>query len=349
VLVASTLYLGYYSYIVKISKRRFDRNPRAAPSFQGHEKNVATEMASTKDKVKTVLSEVRMLVLGAQILLGFQYQALFRPGFEKLPGYAKTLEAATLAAMLVALACLIAPSSFHRISENGDSTERQHAYAKAMLLAALVPFALAIGANIVIAMNAYLGTRAAILLGIAMAAVALFFWFGITLMEREKSQQPSGEEGDEKASLKEKISELLTEARIILPGAQALLGFQFAAYLTESFEKLSPAAKAVHTASLLLVALAMILLMTPAPYHRIVEDGDHTERFDRLGVRFVLAALVPLALGLAGVFYVVLDKVSENPALALAGALAVVVGALALWFGVPLIARERKDARSRPA
>ena len=70
-----------------------------------------------------------------------------------------------------------------------------------------------------------------------------------------------------------------------------------------------------------------------------------------LAVRFVLAALVPLALGLAGVFYVVLDKVSENPALALAGALAlaVVVGALALWFGVPLIARERKDARSRPA
>jgi hypothetical protein len=36
-------------------------------------------MASTKDKVQTALSEVRTLVLGAQILLGFQYQALFTP------------------------------------------------------------------------------------------------------------------------------------------------------------------------------------------------------------------------------------------------------------------------------
>lgn len=88
-------------------------------------------MASTKDKVKTVLGEVRMLVLGAQILLGFQYQALFRSGFEKLPDFAKMLEAATLALMLVVIACLIAPSSFHRISENGEPTHRLHTYAKA--------------------------------------------------------------------------------------------------------------------------------------------------------------------------------------------------------------------------
>jgi hypothetical protein len=43
-------------------------------------------MASTKDKVQTALSEVRTLVLGAQILLGFQYQAVFRPRFEELSG-----------------------------------------------------------------------------------------------------------------------------------------------------------------------------------------------------------------------------------------------------------------------
>ena len=197
-------------------------------------------------------------------------------------------------------------------------------------------------------MSNYLGTTLAALLGLAMTATALFLWFGITLMQRKPPAQTSSNE-DEKASLKEKITELLTEARIVLPGAQALLGFQFAAYLTESFEKLSPTAKAVHTISLVLVALAMILLMTPAPYHRIVEDGDHTERFDRIGVRFVLAALVPLAFGLAGVFYVVLEKVSGNPALALAGAVVVIGGSLALWFGVPLIARDRRGARSRLA
>jgi hypothetical protein len=33
-------------------------------------------MASTKDKVQKALSEVRTLILGVQILFGFQYQSL---------------------------------------------------------------------------------------------------------------------------------------------------------------------------------------------------------------------------------------------------------------------------------
>src|SRR4051794_7393182 len=77
------------------------------------------------------------------------------------------------------------------------------------------------------------------------------------------------------------------------------------------------------------------------PYHRLAEDGENTEHFDRVGVRFVLGALVPLGLGLAGDLYVVLEKVSGSSGLALLGALAVVVGALLLWFALPLVARRR--------
>ena len=191
-----------------------------------------------------------------------------------------------------------------------------------------------------------LGATPAAALGAATAAVAAFFWFGIPLMRRSRrpSSHRSGEQeggGDEQVPLKDKIKDLLTEARIVLPGAQALLGFQLAAYLTEGFEKLSPAAKAVHTASMLLIALSMILLMAPTPYHRLAEDGEHTERFDRVGARLVLGALVPLSLGLAGGLYVVLEKVSGCGGLALLGAAAVAVGAPLLWFAVPLLARRR--------
>ena len=59
---------------------------------------------------------------------------------------------------------------------------------------------------------------------------------------------------------------------------QALLGFQFASYITSAFEKLSAAAKVVHTASLFL----LVLLMTPAPYHRLVGGGEDTEHFERV-------------------------------------------------------------------
>ena len=72
-------------------------------------------MAGMRDKVQKVLSEVRTLVLGAQILLGFQYQALFRPRFEALPAYAKALEAAAFALMVATVVLLIAPTPFHHI------------------------------------------------------------------------------------------------------------------------------------------------------------------------------------------------------------------------------------------
>ena len=146
-------------------------------------------MASTKDKAQKVLSEVRTLALGAQILLGFQYQALFRPRFDALPAYAKAIEAAAFALMIAAIVLLIAPSPFHRICEGGEATRRQYAYTKAMAGAALVLFVLAIGANVVMTVNLHLGTAPAVLLGLATAAAA-WFWFGIPLMHR--SSRPGG-------------------------------------------------------------------------------------------------------------------------------------------------------------
>ena len=44
----------------------------------------------------------------------------------------------------------------------------------------------------------------------------------------------------EETPLPKQIDQMLTEARTILPGAQALLGFQLTVFLTESFERLPP-------------------------------------------------------------------------------------------------------------
>ena len=57
--------------------------------------------------------------MGAQILLGFQLNAVFQPRFERLADYARWLDLAGLALMSAAVACLIAPAPFHRWTENG--------------------------------------------------------------------------------------------------------------------------------------------------------------------------------------------------------------------------------------
>lgn len=153
--------------------------------------------------------------------------------------------------------------------------------------------------------------------------------------------------GDEQAEtdLGERISTLLIEARVILPGAQALLGFQFTAFLTEGFAQMPDHAKLVHFACLACVAMAVILLMAPAAYHRLVAEGEDRPDVERFGNRVVLASLLPLALGLSGEFYIVAGKVGypEGPAIATTlVAFSVFVG---LWFVYPLLVR----ATAKPA
>ena len=71
-------------------------------------------------KVKTALDETRMLILGAQILLGFELRGAFQDGFESLPAHSRYLEAISLGFMVCAVALLIAPGPYHRIVEQGD-------------------------------------------------------------------------------------------------------------------------------------------------------------------------------------------------------------------------------------
>jgi hypothetical protein len=44
-------------------------------------------MAQLKQKIKNTLDEGRILVIGSQVLIGFQFRSVFEPGFEQLSGH----------------------------------------------------------------------------------------------------------------------------------------------------------------------------------------------------------------------------------------------------------------------
>jgi len=99
---------------------------------------------------------------------------------------------------------------------------------------------------------------------------------------------------------------------------------------------------AVHAASLFLVALAIIMLMAPAPYHRIVYAGEDSPDVYRVGSALVTGATLPLGLGMAGDVYVVIAKISGSVAIgSFAGGLAFLLLS-ALWYGYPLIVAHRR-------
>src|SRR5689334_18182490 len=55
-------------------------------------------MASVEDRCKTALDETRTLMLGAQVLLGFQFNAFFQERFSQLPELHQLLWLVTLVA-----------------------------------------------------------------------------------------------------------------------------------------------------------------------------------------------------------------------------------------------------------
>ena len=142
-----------------------------------------------------------------------------------------------------------------------------------------------------------------------------------------------------------KIEQMLTEARIIVPGAQALLGFQLTVTLTQAFGQLSDTLKLVHVASLCCVAVATILLMTPAALHRIAFAGEDTPSFFTLGSWFVILAPAPLALGIAGDLYVATATAATSLTLGAILALAVLFLLAGLWYVLPIVLRAREGRR----
>src|SRR5207248_7836014 len=185
------------------------------------------------------------------------------------------------------------------------------------------------------------GAMAAAATGGLITALALGFWYGLPQMRKqhtgELERAMTSGNTDERSStpLHAKIEQMLTEARVVLPGAQALFGFQLAIVLTQSFEQLPSASKIVHAASLFLVALSVVLLMAPAAYHRIVYAGEDSQDMHRVGSALVTAATIPFALGLVGDVYVVITKIVGTPTAGLiAGSLALVL-LIGLWHAYP--------------
>jgi hypothetical protein len=181
------------------------------------------------------------------------------------------------------------------------------------------------------------GAASGLLMGIACA----FFWFGIEAFIG--ISEGAGEMKKNFTPLKTKVEQLLTEARLIIPGGQALFGFQFIAMLTAGFDKLPPASQLVHAAALCFTALNVIILMAPAALHRLSFGGEDAEAFLHLGSALLIAAPMLLALAVAAELYVVFDKVLVNSFLASIAGLAGWLVMTTFWYVIPLRLKTNRD------
>lgn len=300
-------------------------------------------MSELKDKIENALNESRTVILAVQILIAFEYESIFQPLFDRLPDPVQTARIWGLLFMLFALALLVAPVSYHQIVARGQDTQSLNQFSSFVIGAGLLFMSLGLGIDVFITFFHSSGPQVSAVAGLGAVVISQFFWYGLEMSERNKRrgevQMNKTEDGQKQAfqagltPLKDRIKQVLTESRMVLPGMQALLGFQFVVVLTEGFEKLPTHLKWVHLGSLVLIAVSMVLLMAPAAYHRIVEGGEDSERMLRFSNRMILAAMVFLSLGITGEFYLVVEKITRSVPAALAGAVFVLLFFLGLWFG----------------
>jgi hypothetical protein len=298
---------------------------------------------STVEKVKVGLDECRMLALGVQVLIGFQFQGVFQPRFADVSLSSKLAQIGGLLLLLTSLGALIVPSTQHIIVEHLRATRRIETIVTRCLDLSLLPLAVALSLDIGTALRMSLGDAWALVFGCAIFVAAVGLWFAWALIARAtkgvRERNMAAHRKSEDTPLAKKIDQMLIEARNVLPGAQALLGFQLTVFLAESFPKLAGGLKAAHIAALLLVAITVLLLMTPAAYHRIVYAGEDSQDVLRVGCRTVTLATIPLSGALALDTYVVCAHALDAPVAAGWMGASVFCALVAAWFGYPILSR----------
>lgn len=134
------------------------------------------------------------------------------------------------------------------------------------------------------------------------------------------------------------IAELIQELRVVSLGVQVLFGFLLSLPFTVRFSRLGTGQRDLYLASLVLSAVATVLLLGPVAYHRMVFRRGLKETLVRYAN--VMAILGLLAVG-AAVLTAVLLVTSVVAGMVLAGLItSAMAGMLAvLWFALPLTRR----------
>jgi len=135
---------------------------------------------------------------------------------------------------------------------------------------------------------------------------------------------------------------------MVLPGIQAIFGFQLIVTFNERFAHgLSPVQQGLHLIALILTAVAMALVMTPAAYHRRVEQETISKRLLDVSSRMISRAMLVLAVGLSLELYVVTMVVTHTPLLSCAVALLMLALFVVLWHTYPNLARRFQELKDQ--
>lgn len=133
----------------------------------------------------------------------------------------------------------------------------------------------------------------------------------------------------------EVASHLLEECRMVLPGIQALFGFQLIAVFNQKFGEMPQAHQTLHLLAIVFVTISIALVMTPAAYHRQAHQFSITRKFVQISSMLLLLSMLLLSIGICLDVYVVSVLIIGSSWVGAALALAAALLFALLWFVFP--------------
>ncbi len=140
----------------------------------------------------------------------------------------------------------------------------------------------------------------------------------------------------EDLKLGDAVTALLEECRMLLPGLEALFGFQLIAVFSQGFDtKLSTGEQYMHLAAIACVALAAALVIGPAAYHRQTSPGNASQGFIMLASWLLLLAMIPFMIGVGLDFYLISRVILQDVGVSILLSVLLVGAFVVIWFVLP--------------
>lgn len=146
-------------------------------------------------------------------------------------------------------------------------------------------------------------------------------------------------------AMHDEMRNIIEETRVILPGIQALFGFQTIVVFNARFAELPEFAKDCHLISLSMVIIAVALIVTPAVYYRYVGHDYVSPHMLSASTRMIRTALACLAIGLSLDMFTVIFTATSLVLASVIGAAITFILLIMMWFAFPMAAR--RAARRR--
>jgi len=158
-------------------------------------------------------------------------------------------------------------------------------------------------------------------------------------MNQKTSRQQSGKE----LPLDKAATLVLDESRMILPGIQALFGFQLIVVFSDSFTtKLNVSEQRLHLLTIVLVVMATMIILTQAVFHRQTAEKQVANEFIRIASRLLLLSMFPLVTSICIEFYLISRVILNDIFWAVLFTIVLFSLFLLLWVGLPRIEALRR-------